>query len=136
MPVRAVVACVVLGSVFCGVAALLLWLGFGQADGMPTCSGRPMRVSDVCVVDGHQLSYADMAGDSRRLHLFGRVVGLAMGAGGVVLVGAGVRGGIRRLGGMGSGGAAGLRWPGPIRRPGCISPCAAARVARRTSHRW
>jgi hypothetical protein len=108
MPVRAVVACVVLGSVFCGVAALLLWLGFGQADGVPTCSGRPMRGSDACVVDGHPLSYADVAGDDRRLHLFGRVVGLAMGASGVVLVGAGVRGGIRRIGRCGVGRRGGL----------------------------
>ena len=44
-----------------------------------------------------------MAGDDRRLHLFGRVVGLAIGAGGVVLVDAGVRGGIRRIGGYGVG---------------------------------
>lgn len=107
MPVRAVVASVVLGSVVCGVAALLLWLGFGQAEGVPRCSGRPMRASDVCVVDGHPSSYADVAGDDRRLHLFGGIVGLGVGAGGVVLVGVGVRGGIRRIGRNGVAGRVG-----------------------------
>ena len=75
-----------------------------------------------------------MAGDDRRLHLFGRVVGLAIGAGGVVLAAREFAAASAASGGMGSGGAARLRWPGPIRKPGCTSACAAARVARPSSH--
>ena len=66
--------------------------------------------SAVHQIDGARVPNREdrMAGDDRRLHLFGRVVGLAIGAGGVVLVGAGVRGGIRRIGGYGVGRRGGL----------------------------